>query len=224
MKTKIKSNVRVLRRILGLTQGEFAATVGVSKDTVASWETGRNPVSASLARRMALVTGADERALANSELPLLTMNPNPQRQPYTMEAFKRHQKLFEGKTPEDNVRRRIGPCQDALALLFTAAVRYGSGAESGRLTGVLGSFSQWCRETAEYFELEPGIDAQLEERKRTEESTRSYGEWRALAKELPHTAKLWGFKDNPKKADQERLTLNMTTYPVWAPGWDMRAG
>ena len=94
MKTKLRSNIRVLRRILGQTQGEFAATVGASKDAVASWETGRNPVSAPLARRIALVTGVDERALVNNDRPLLTMNPNPQRQPYTAEEFKRHRKLF----------------------------------------------------------------------------------------------------------------------------------
>ena len=32
--------VRTLRKIIGLTQAEFAVMVGVSKDAVVSWETG----------------------------------------------------------------------------------------------------------------------------------------------------------------------------------------
>ena len=224
MKAKIKSNIRVLRHILDQTQAEFAATIGVSKDAVASWEIGRNPVSAALARQIAVVTGADERALMNNDLPLLTMNPNPERRPYTVDEFKRHRKMFLGDATEAAVQRRMPVCLDTLKLLFTAAATYGKGPEDSRLPGVLSAFNQWCKETAENFELGPGIDAQLAKRPKPETSTRSYGQWREMAKELPHTARMWGFKDNPKKDDTESLTLGMTFFPVWVPGWDMRGG
>ena len=59
MKTMANENIRELRRILGQTQDAFAATIGASKDTVASWETGRNRVSEWMARRIALATGVD---------------------------------------------------------------------------------------------------------------------------------------------------------------------
>ena len=38
MKTTPNETLRELRRMLGQTQGEFAAMIGASKDTVVSWE------------------------------------------------------------------------------------------------------------------------------------------------------------------------------------------
>ncbi len=214
--------IRALRGILGETQGDFAATIGISKDAVASWETGRNPVSASMARRIALVTGVDERALMNHELPLLTMNPNPQRQPFTKEQYQKHRKLFWGLTAEESVKRQLRPCVDTLELLFTAAAKYGQGAENTRLPGVIGSFIHWCQQTRKDFELGDGIDAQLEQRKGPLELTHSFGQWRQMAKEQPHTARLFNFKDDPKRGDQEMLTLSMESVPLWNPGYGMR--
>ena len=217
--------IRALRRILGETQGKFAATIGVSKDAVASWEIGRNPVSASMARRIALVTGVDERALMDHTLPLLTMNPNPQRQPFSKEQFEKHRKMFWAQSAEESVRRHLRPCMDALELLFTAAAHHGQGAkgtENTRLPGVIGAFIHWCQLTRQDFELGGEIDAQLEQRKGKIELTHSYGQWRQMAKEQPHTARLFKFKDNPKRGDQEMLTLGMESIPQWNPGYDMR--
>jgi len=228
MTAKTNNPIRALRRILGETQGKFAATIGVSKDAVASWETGRNPVSASMARRMAVVTGVDERALMNPELPLLTMSPNPQRRPYTLEEFKRHRKMFWGETAEESVRRQLRPCVDTLELLFRAAANYGQeakgteGAESTRLPGVLGAFIQWCQQTREDFGLGPAIEAELAKRKGTLELTHSYGWWREMAKVDPAMARMMGFKDNPKRRDEENLSLKMETVPEWMPGTSMR--
>ena len=42
-----------LRKEMRLTQAKFAEVIGMSKDAVASWETGRNQISASSALRMA---------------------------------------------------------------------------------------------------------------------------------------------------------------------------
>jgi len=225
MTTKIKTPkpyhpIRALRRILGQTQTEFAATVGVSKDAVVSWEMGRNPVSASMARRIALVTGADERALMDHALPLLTMSLP--RVPFNLEEYKKHRKACWGLTPEESVRRHLRPCADALELLFTAAAQFGPGAETTRLPGVIGAFILWCQETRKDFELEAGIEAQLEQRKGSEVFTRSYGEWRRLAKEQPDTARLFRFKDNPKRGDEEMLPLSLDLVPVWNPGYNMR--
>jgi transcriptional regulator with XRE-family HTH domain len=55
--------VRALRKIIGLTQAEFAVMTGVSKDAVVSREIGWNGLSATYARRIALVTGVDGRGL-----------------------------------------------------------------------------------------------------------------------------------------------------------------
>ena len=53
MKSTMTQKMQVLREVVGQTQAEFSATIGASKDTVASWETGRNELSAALARRTA---------------------------------------------------------------------------------------------------------------------------------------------------------------------------
>ncbi len=74
MQTTTSKKIRALREILDQTQGEFAATIGASKDAVASWETGRNDLSAGLARRISLATGVDERSLLRANLPLLTLS------------------------------------------------------------------------------------------------------------------------------------------------------
>ena len=46
-----------LRMETGLNQGKFAAVIGMSKDAVASWETGRNEISESSALRMSAQLG-----------------------------------------------------------------------------------------------------------------------------------------------------------------------
>ena len=35
-------------------------------------------------------------------------------------------------------------------------------------------------------------------------------------------ARMMGFKDNPKRRDEERLSLKMETVPEWMPGTSMR--
>jgi DNA-binding transcriptional regulator YiaG len=47
--------VRTIRQRLGLTQLEFAAQVGVTRETIASWETGRHGIRESAARLMQLL-------------------------------------------------------------------------------------------------------------------------------------------------------------------------
>ena len=67
MKTKANQSLWELRRILGLTQEEFAAMIGASKDTVASWDAGRNRLSRSFGRRIAFATGVDEESLLDGK-------------------------------------------------------------------------------------------------------------------------------------------------------------
>ena len=69
MKTKLNQTLWELRRILGLTQAEFATMIGASKDTVASWDAGRNRLSLAFARRIAFATGVDEGSLPEGKRP-----------------------------------------------------------------------------------------------------------------------------------------------------------
>jgi len=220
MKTRAQENIRELRRILGLTQEAFATLVGVSKDTVASWETGRNRLSEGMARRLALVTGVDGRSLRKPGGPLQTL-ALPRRQ-FTLEEFRRHQKSFWGASDEKQLTRHVERCSDALELLFRAAATAGGEAVASRLAGVLDSFSQWCQQTRKDFHLEKLIDAQLETRTARLELTKSYGQWREMARTDPEMARKMGFKEEATKDAGESLKLSITTVPTWMPGHDMR--
>jgi transcriptional regulator with XRE-family HTH domain len=222
MRCRLNEAMKELRKVIGITQRELAALIGASKDTVASWETGRDRVSAGMARRIALATGVDDRSLLRGSRPLLTYHPA--RRPFTREEFERHQKQFWGGTAEESVRRHLPRCLDALELLLRAAGQSGEGGIPARMAGVLDSFIQWCQETRKDFRLEKAIDAQLGERKATLELNKSYGQWREMARTDPTMARMMGFRDDPKRGDSEMLRLSMETVPVWMPGHSMRGG
>ena len=44
-----------------------------------------------------------------------------------------------------------------------------------------------------------------------------------MQKEDPTTCRLMRFQDDPKKSDNENLSLEMETVPLWKPGHPMRA-
>ncbi len=221
MKQRTNTRIRELRRILELTQEDFAVLIGASKDTVASWETGRNRLSAGMARRIALVTGVYDGSLLKPSGPLLTNAVA--RRPFTREEFGRHQKMFWGAPDEKQLARHVTRCSDALELLFRAAATGGE-AGASRLPGVLDSFIQWCREARRDFGLEKEIDAQLEQREVKLTLTKSYGQWRELEKTDPKLARRMGFKDEPGKDERETLTLSGMMIPVWMPGHGMGKG
>jgi DNA-binding XRE family transcriptional regulator len=213
--------LKELRKIIGCTQGEFAAMIGASKDAVVSWEVGRNKLSESFARRIGLVTGAEAKPLLAGKGRLTCLGPRRVREPFTAETFERHSTTYWGRSDEAAVRQHFKNCADALKLLLVGAsrarekIRY-------RLPAVLDSFIQWCERTREDFQLEQEIDAQLEQRCAKLVISHTYGQWRAMRKEDPAACRAMGFKDDAEKADGENLTLETTTLPIWRPGFPMR--
>ncbi len=197
--------------------------IGASKDTVVSWETGRNQVSASFALRIGLATGADPDALAKG-------NPVPQyidheiarRRPYGRADYERHRQEGWGRSDEEAARRHLRHCADTLKLLLTASLKGGS---SGRqqLPAVLGSFISWCDQTREDFGLEKEIEEQLKERVFKAAVTHSYRTWRFLMRDRDAPAEVKaGFRDDGSKANSEQLRLELEVKPGWAPGRSMR--
>ena len=222
MKAIRNEALRELRQLLDLTQAEFAELIGASKDAVVSWENGRNPLSETFARRIMLATGVHDQSLLKGKKGLLSRRLGGGA--YTQAEFEWHRKNFWGDSPEANARRRLGSAADTLELLLTAAAKTDGETGSSRLPGLLDAFHQWCKQAAKDFELLPAIDAQLAQRTSTLDLTKTYVQWRTMAKEDPKMARRFGFKDVPKKEDGEALTLSMEATPVWAPGWDMRRG
>ncbi|HOC58286.1 MAG TPA: helix-turn-helix transcriptional regulator [Verrucomicrobiota bacterium] len=221
MKTLANVALRELRRMIGRTQGEFAAMIGASKDAVASWETGRNRLSEPFARRIALATGVEAKGLLRGRSSLKSYVPFKGRMPFSQEAFERHRDTYWGRTDEAAARRHLRNCVEALELIFVAAARP-RGRVRHRLPGVVDSFIQWCERTREDFLLGQEIETQLRQRKAKLVINHTYGEWRRMQKEDPEACRLMGFKDDPRKRDSENLRLEAETVPVWMPGRSMR--
>jgi transcriptional regulator with XRE-family HTH domain len=222
MKTKPNESIRELRKIIGRTQGEFAAMIGASKDSVASWETGRNRLSPQFARRISLVTGADEKPLLRGKGKLTAEQPFERSKPYTAEEFERHRKNHWGRTDEEAAQGHLEHCADTLELILMAAARPGRGKVKYRLPGVLDSFNQWCERTREDFKLEGQIKEQLEARRFPYTFTCSYGSLREMLREDP-SLKGMGFKDDKQKKAEEMMSLELTALPGWCPGRSMKA-
>jgi transcriptional regulator with XRE-family HTH domain len=212
--------IRAIRKIIGQTQAEFAVMIGASKDAVVSWETGRNKLSATFARRIALVTGVDGETLHQGVS--VPISQDADRHAYTAADFERHQKRAWGGSDEASAQRQLELCQDTLELLLLAAVKPGGEKSRARLPGVMDSFMQWCESARADFELGPHIDAQLERRRKKVGMTQEWRDWRAMARRDPKDLKAAGFKDDPRKGDRDKLRLELELVPGWAPGRSMK--
>jgi transcriptional regulator with XRE-family HTH domain len=224
MKTTPNTAIRELRGIIGRTQAEFATMIGASKDTVVSWENGRNTLSPAFARRIAFATGVDEQALLLN-LDTLFFQEDRRSAPeiYTAEAFERYRKTVRGRSDEQGARHHLRNCADALELLFMAATTSGGGKVRYRLPAVLDSFMRWCEQTREDFKLGPAITDQLGKRKFKAGVTQTYREWRRMHKEDAGALEAVGFKDDPRKRNEDELRLELELAPGWAPGRSMKA-
>ncbi len=220
MKKTSSQGIRELRHLLDLTQAEFAAVIGASKDAVVSWEVGRNPLSETFARRIGHATGVDPKSLTGKGP--LRVYLSPTRETYTVAAYENHRKEHWGNASGKGAERQMKLCADALGILLRAAAKAGAGSTPLVLPAVVDSFVLWCRQTEEAFQLIQPIDEELAQRKGRLELTKTYGQWREMAKTDPTLARQFGFVDKPKIADGEALSLVMETIPVWAPGWNMR--
>jgi hypothetical protein len=106
-------------------------------------------------------------------------------------------------------------------LLFKAAAKSRGAKIRYRLPGVLDSFIQWCEQTSKDFMLEAQIDELLKTRKFKCAVTQTYGEWRAMYKNDPIALTKVGFKDDRRKADTDKLRLELEVAPGWTPGRSM---
>jgi transcriptional regulator with XRE-family HTH domain len=221
MKTKLHTALRQLRTLTGQTQAEFAEMIGASKDTVVSWDVGRNKLSRAFARRIAIATGVDEESLLRGG-PLMASGHPAESAPFTAETFARHRSTTWGRSDEAAARHHLAHCADALGLLFRAAARPAEGRDRKQLPALLAAFQQWCEEAATDFGLREGIEAQLMERTFKIGREDTYGSLRRLAKEAPAQAEALGFQDDPSKPDDEKIFIGAEARPDWTPGACMK--
>jgi transcriptional regulator with XRE-family HTH domain len=211
--------VRALRKVIGLTQAEFALLIGVSKDAVVSWETGRNELSETFARRIALATGVDGRALRQGiSVPFSTAEDG---HIYTKADYDRHQQTELGMS-KDAEAKRLEYCLDTLQLLFEAAARASEDKRGQRWPGLMDSFRQWGESARVDFDLGPELDGLLAKRRFRAGMTQEYRDWRAMARGNAEGLAAAGFKDDASKGDKEELRLELELVPEWAPGQSMK--
>ena len=221
MSKQTSEAIRALRKIIGQTQAEFAVMIGVSKDAVVSWELGRNQVSATMARRIALVTGVDGRMLRLGVSVPFCNEASGEAREYRAEDFERHQQTEWGRGDEASARRHLEHCHETMELLLLATVPPEAREIRQRLPGLMDSFMQWCERAREDFQLGPQIDEQLERRRFKAGMTQEYRDWRAMARGNPEGLQAAGFEDDPSK-EKEALRLEIELVPGWSPGRSMR--
>jgi len=146
-------SLKALRKVIDRTQTTFAAMVGVSTDTVISWENGRNRLTPDKARLIHMATGARPAELVDGKGKVF----NEDGAPYAVEDFKRWHETYLIAPDMTKAEYFYRQGSITLFLLFQAAAKPGSGKLKNRLPAVWGSFLQWAERASVDFKLKSQI-------------------------------------------------------------------
>jgi DNA-binding XRE family transcriptional regulator len=138
-------SVAELRKIIGKSQSQFAAMIGVSKHTVISVENRRNRLSRNLSNKIKVATGSD------------LLHVKPAKPVYTLDAFNR----WRGKyypSDEATARMKFDKLQLWVKVVLLAAAKSGPGGNRDRLPAVCLSLIEWLEATRTIFKLQREID------------------------------------------------------------------
>jgi DNA-binding XRE family transcriptional regulator len=149
--------VAELRKIIGKSQSQFAAMIGVSKHTIISAENGRNQLSRNLAERIEIATGA-QLFHGTLESPFNT-------QDYTPDDFRRWREKYNPTNP-DAALKQFEEMNPRLKVILLAAAKSGLAGNRDRLPAVCLSFRQWLNEARQHFKLQDEIEDILEDESR----------------------------------------------------------
>jgi transcriptional regulator with XRE-family HTH domain len=207
---KLNLSLVRLREIIGRTQAEFAAMIGVSVDTIKSLETGRLALSPRLAGAIRLATGADVGDLHRGDGRLTDCGAEYQRKHFDL--WRTHYFPSSERQAKEWLDRIVLP---HMRLLFLAASKSGRAKLKDRLPGLLLSWQRWEQDAVASFRLEPEIDALLNRKPLRDSRTLTWGEWR---QSHPLTQRFYGFKDDPRKRAGQPLTLEVTPRRLFTPG------
>jgi len=160
MKTRKNSGrlVAQLRKIIGKSQSQFAAMIGVSKHTIISVENGRNSLSKNLAKRIEIATGAD-LLRGKLESPF-------HHEIYNRADFDRWREEFNPSN-QDSALKKFDEMKIWLKVILLAAARSGRAGNRDRLPALCKSLAEWLDEAREKFKLQDEVDAILEDETRS---------------------------------------------------------
>ena len=197
-----------LRKIIGnRSQKSFAAMIGVSPDTIASIEIGRNKLAVDLASKIRAATGINIQPYFMGDDRLLNFDWTP----FTNVDFQRWRTRFGGNN-EKQIAEWLEEATDSLSLILKATQEIGT--HKNHLPALKLSFYDWCNDVIKQFQLAKSLDAILKkERAYIDEMTMSYRDWRR--KEAEPLRAYYDFVDNEKEPEEKDLTRRIKTYTPW---------
>ena len=213
-KAKRNEAIAALRQVLNLSQAKFGAMVGATRDTVVSWECGRNRLSNKFSWRIEMATGCEAKCLRQGRPMLVNVFGHPYDHTHFEDWRKRMQK---SDTATAQQYAELGG--DALGLILQAAAKPGRHSRD-RLPAVWTSLVEWLAYTARDFKLGPELDALLSQRRFRQTLKATYGECRLASRDKLWRS-MWKFKDDRRKPAPAPITLTRETHPAWNPGGDM---
>jgi DNA-binding XRE family transcriptional regulator len=149
-----------LRKIIGKSQSQFAAMIGVSIHTVISVENERNQLSRNLARRIEIATGANLiEGKIESPFQVTTYTPND---------FERWRRKYNPSN-ETTALKQFDEMKTLLKIVFLAAAKSGLAGNRDRLPAVCLSFREWLNNTRQQFKLRNEIEDLMEDETRSVE-------------------------------------------------------
>ena len=211
VKAKRNEAIAALRKVLNLSQVKFGAMIGATRDTVVSWECGRNRLSDKFAWRIEMATGCAAGCLLRGRSALVGIF----KQPYSRAYFDDWRKRLQ-KSDAETAKQYAEFGADALGLILLAAAQPGRHSKD-RLPAVWTALVEWLAHTAEDFKLKPELDALLSKRRLRQSDRATYGYFRQASLN-PDWQKWWQFKDDKRKPDSALITLTRETHPAWNPG------
>jgi len=128
-------------------------------------------------------------------------------------------KIIHGED-EASIEKFMETAADKLQLMLRAARECGS--PNNRLPALKLAFDDWCWNAVKTFRLERSLNVILKrERAYTDKLTMSYQDWRKeCAADLRYK---YDFKDNPRKSDDDLLTLETKSWPLWGRGGGLQS-
>ena len=222
MKTNLKQGrmVAELRKIIGKSQSQFAAMLGVSKDTIISVENGRNQLSKKLEARIFYATGASFRETEGFD----------GLKGYTREEFDKFRE-YVFQTDEETARDSFDKVKFWIEIVLRAAGQPGLAGNRDRLPAVCFSLAEWLNEARVNFKLGPEIDKLLEEESRFIQRDCEYvGVLKVDDEQAREFAETIGvdYKDFKKELSQHRdsdlVMVKYECFRAWSPWSNNRTG
>jgi transcriptional regulator with XRE-family HTH domain len=200
-----------LRKAIRRSQKQFASMIGVSANVIINIENGKSPLTPTLAQKIYVATGVSSWMYWRGDDRILDISSAP----YTRSTFDNWMARY-ADSDDMRLNEFFRYASDTLFILLAGAAKYKL---KNQLPALRQSFHDWCVESHKRFDLEAPIKEFLKSRKYIKRLTMSYGDWRTFGKDFQ---KLYEFKDDHSKPDDEDLTLQYECTPGFGPCFNMK--